>query len=237
MPACYRPVLRMVRRIPISLVLVLVLGLDTATPACGVAVADVVDGQVRELAAVQVVDARRHGELLAPLITRALREAGVSPGELGAIVVGLGPGPYTSLRVGIVTAVTLADALAIAAYGVCSLDGMASDSPGTVTVATDARRREVYFARYRSGERVAGPSVAVPATVAAGLEPDERVTGAGGALYAQVFGAAYDSSGPLHPSPIALIRRAGEGGLIGSAPTPLEPLYLRRPDATPQVAS
>jgi tRNA threonylcarbamoyl adenosine modification protein YeaZ len=224
---------------------VLVLGLDTATPACSVAVADVTvgaasDGRVRELASVQIVDPRRHGELLATLIARALRDAGIERAQLDAVVAGLGPGPYTSLRVGIVTAAALADALAIPAYGVCSLDGMVPELASgseVVTVATDARRREVYFARYRAEQRVGGPSVAVPAQVAAGLEPGERVTGAGGELYADVFGAAHDPSGPQYPSPLALIRRAHDEHVLASPPKPLEPLYLRRPDATPRAAA
>ena len=149
----------------------LVLGLDTSTPACGVVLGEVDEADsVRELACREIIDPRRHGELLAPLITEVLDAADVTTRQLGAIVVGLGPGPYTSLRVGIVTAAALSDALGIAAYGVCSLDGVVPrGSRGVITAATDARRREVYWARYRDGERVAGPAVSLPAELAGAL--------------------------------------------------------------------
>ncbi len=213
----------------------LVLGLDTSTPACSVALCRVAGpDSVRELARLEVVDPRRHGELLAPLITETLAAAGSSVAELGAVVVGLGPGPYTSLRVGIVTAEALADALGIAAYGVCSLDGLAG-ATATLTVATDARRREVYWARYVEGRRVEGPAVEAPAAVAARLDPAARVIGAGGELYASVFGSAYDPAGSRYPDPVRLVELATPqfDGPAG----PLVPLYLRRPDATPRTAA
>jgi tRNA threonylcarbamoyl adenosine modification protein YeaZ len=214
---------------------VLVLGLDTSTPACSVALCRAAEPDpVRELGRRQVIDPRRHGELLAPLIAETLAAAGSGVRELGAVVVGLGPGPYTSLRVGIVTAEALADALGIPAYGVCSLDGLAEPA-ATVTVATDARRREVYWARYLEGQRVAGPAVEAPAAVAARLGSGARVIGAGGELYASVFGSAYDPSGPRYPDPVRLVELAV--AQFDHPAGPLVPLYLRRPDATPRVAA
>ena len=213
----------------------LVLGLDTSTPACAVVLCDVADS-IRELARREVVDARRHGELLAPLITQVLGAVDVTKDDLEAIIVGLGPGPYTSLRVGIVTASALADALGIASYGVCSLDGLVAEgSTGIVTAATDARRREVYWARYIKGERVDGPAVSPPADVASSIGTGERVVGAGGELYAEVFGAAFDSAGPRYPDPFRLIQVASPQ--LGTPPHPLTPLYLRRPDAKPRAAA
>ena len=213
----------------------LVLGLDTSTPACGVVLCDVADS-IRELARREVVDPRRHGELLAPLISEVLGAADVSKADLGAIVVGLGPGPYTSLRVGIVTAAALADALGIAAYGVCSLDGLVpAGSVGTVTAATDARRREVYWARYSGAERVAGPAVSLPADVVSALVEGERVIGAGGEVYASVFGSAFDTGALRYPDPLRLIQVGASQ--LGTVPQPLTPLYLRRPDAKPLAAA
>lgn len=213
----------------------LVLGLDTSTPACTLALCRAGEADsVSELARREVIDPRRHGELLAPLISETLAAAGSSVRELGAVVVGLGPGPYTSLRVGIVTAEALADALGVPAYGVCSLDGLAG-SAATVTVATDARRREVYWARYVGGRRIAGPAVEAPAELAGRLDPGARVIGAGAELYANVFGSAYDPAGPRYPDPARLVELAVPQ--FDRSPGPLVPLYLRRPDATPRVAA
>ena len=101
---------------------------------------------------------------------------------------------------------------------------------------TDARRREVYWARYENGVRIAGPDVsAPPSSSRESLAPGERVIGAGAELYAAVFGAAFDPAGPRYPDPAALIRRAVP--LLGTPAAPLVPLYLRRPDATPRTAA
>lgn len=211
----------------------LVLGIDTSTPATGVTVCSVdpAAGQVQLLAAEQVVDPRHSAEVLTPLIARVLTEVRHAPADLDAIVTGLGPGPYTSLRVGIVTAAALGDALGIPVHGVCSLDGIA-DEPGRVTAVTDARRREVYWARYQDGTRVAGPDVSPALVVVEALDPGERVIGAGGELYSAVFGESFDPDGPRYPDPAVLIRRAVP--MLGHAAAPLVPLYQRRPDATPR---
>lgn len=212
----------------------LVLGLDTSTPATVVALcATSPGGELSGLAHCENVDPRRSGEVLIPLITEALVAAGHVAADLEAIVVGVGPGPYTSLRVGIVTAAALGDALGIPVHGICSLDGFAVDSAARITVATDARRREVYWARYQAGRRIAGPDVSVAQEVAAQLVPGERVIGAGGELYEAAFGAAFDPTGARHPDPAALIRRAD----LSAPSEPLVPLYLRRPDATPRTAA
>ncbi len=137
----------------------------------------------------QVVDPRRHAELLVPLVREVLDEAAVRPADLDAVVVGLGPGPFTSLRVGVVTAGVFADALGKPAYGICSLDGVGADIPGRVAVATDARRREVYWAVYADGARIAGPSVGRPQSVVDALREMsvDRVVGSGVALYPDAF--------------------------------------------------
>ncbi|XVU26296.1 tRNA (adenosine(37)-N6)-threonylcarbamoyltransferase complex dimerization subunit type 1 TsaB [Actinoplanes sp. CA-054009] len=145
----------------------LVLALDTATPASTAALVEVTADRLTGVAERRTVDPRAHGEKLAPEISATLAEAEVGPGDLGAIVAGLGPGPFTGLRVGLATAASMGQALGIPTYGVCSLDAIGrAAGPGRVLVATDARRREVYFATYVDGVRLFGPEVAKPADVA-----------------------------------------------------------------------
>ena len=141
------------------------LAFDTSTPAVTVAVADfepwtypeggwirpVLDG-VHLLATQSEVATNRHGELLAPLIAAALSDAGAAPGDIGAVGVGLGPGPFTGLRVGIVTARAMSDALDVPAYGESSLRLIAPVRGG---VATNARRKQVYWAVYHGSRAVA----------------------------------------------------------------------------------
>lgn len=188
----------------------LLLAFDTSTPAVTVALST---GEAET-----VVAPNRHGELLAPLVHRLL--GGRRP---GAIVVGLGPGPFTGLRVGIMTARAMGHALGIEVHGACSLDALAA--PHTA-VATDARRREVYWATYDAhGVRTDGPHVGKPADVAEVLRERgvTRVAGAGPRLYPEAF--AGFGLGPEYPDATAL--------LTAPRGDDLTPLYLRRPDATP----
>lgn len=218
---------------------VLVLTLDTATPAVTAGVVRVDAGGVRVCAEQVVVDPRRHGELLAPAVRDVIRDAGTVPGQIDAVVAGVGPGPFTGLRVGLVTAVSFADAVGIPTYGVCSLDAVAEAADPAarrLLVATDARRREVYWAVYADGERTAGPAVTRPAELAGRL-PALGVTamaGAGAATYADVLGLPLVE--PPYPTVAGLARRAAHR-LLGNGPAePLTPLYLRRPDAVPPAA-
>jgi tRNA threonylcarbamoyl adenosine modification protein YeaZ len=189
------------------------------------------------LAARVTADARRHGELLAPSVAAVLAEAGCRPGDLTAVVAGLGPGPFTGLRVGLVTAAAFADALGIPAYGACSLDAVAAqaDLPaGRLLVATDARRREVYWAAYDgAGTRIAGPDVDRPADLAARLAGLDlaAMCGAGARLYREALPLPLVGRAD-HPDPAALAGLARDRVLAGAPTEPLTPLYLRRPDAS-----
>lgn len=209
----------------------LVLVLDTATPAITAALAEVDRDGVRIRAALVIVDGRAHGELLAPSINTVLTEAGVKPRDLGAVVAGVGPGPFTGLRAGLVTAATMGSALGIPTYGVCTLDALGAATTGNVVVATDARRREVYWAIYRSGSPGTPPMVEKPADLAVKLSAEGIVAGVGegSQKYADVLGVA--PGDPLYPPPIEIARLAA-GRVLAKAPgEPLTPLYLRRPDA------
>jgi len=228
----------------------LVLAVDTSGPAVTAALHD---GDA-VLAAVSRHDPRRHAELLAPAIAEVLDAAGRARGELTAVVTGVGPGPFTGLRVGVVTALVLGAALGVPAHGVCSLDALAEAAPPGLPdflVATDARRREVHWARYTRDAagypvRVDGPYVDAPPDVVTGGLP---IVGRGAALYPEVLGAPSPGApldvdaaalatvavralavGPLAVGALAvgpLAGRAAGGGVL----LPPEPLYLRRPDA------
>ncbi|NEA99938.1 tRNA (adenosine(37)-N6)-threonylcarbamoyltransferase complex dimerization subunit type 1 TsaB [Streptomyces sp. SID13726] len=205
----------------------LLLALDTATPAVTVALHD--GGDV--VASFSQVDARRHGELLLPAVDRVLRDAGVKLDAVTGVVVGTGPGPYTGLRVGLMTADTFGLALGVPVYGVCTLDGLAyaaGAGTGPFVVATDARRKEVYWARYEdSRTRTGEPAVDRPADIAervAGLP----AVGAGALLYPETF---TDVREPEHVSAGALASLAAERLAAGEEMPAPRPLYLRRPDA------
>lgn len=203
----------------------LLLALDTAGPVVSVAVHD--GSSILGSAAGE--GAMAHGELLAPAITRALGQVGATPSDLTDVAVGVGPGPFTGLRVGVVTALSLARTLDLTSHGVCSLDAVEAGRAGEYLVAIDARRREVYWARYVDGRRVDGPHVDRPAELAS-RHPGVPVVGRGALLHADHLVAADGSDTRLDPSAElladAVVRQRVEV-------LPLEPLYLRRPDATP----
>jgi tRNA threonylcarbamoyl adenosine modification protein YeaZ len=212
---------------------VLVLALDTSTPAVTAALGEVTDSGMKGIAERRTVDPRAHGERLAPQVQLVLDDAGVRPRELAAIVAGLGPGPFTGLRVGLATAAAMGQALGIPTYGICSLDALGrAAGPGRVLVATDARRREVYFATYSGGVRVSGPEVAKPAEV---LVEADRAVGEGALKYSEIFGIPIDDR-LLYPSGEALIALAAEQILRRAPGDALTPLYLRRPDAVEPAA-
>jgi tRNA threonylcarbamoyl adenosine modification protein YeaZ len=165
---------------------VLIVVVDSATPAITAALASVSAAGVEMLAEAVTVDGRAHGELLAPAIASVLAEGGARPRDLDAVVAGLGPGPFTGLRVGLVTAAALADTLNIPAYGVCTLDALGwAAGPGRVLVATDARRKEIYWAVYEDGVRLYEPAVGKPADLlppnGVGPLPDDASRSANGA--------------------------------------------------------
>src|SRR5215472_3151616 len=201
--------------------IVLLLALDTATPALTVALHD---GSAA-VAEVVAVDARRHGELLSAFVDEALRKAGAGFGDLTAIAVGIGPGTYTGLRAGVVTARVLGSALEIRTDGICSLDVIAAQArqhaqTSEFLVVTDARRREVYWARYRpDGERVAGPLVGRPADLPAGLP----VAGEAGLLPAELGSRVLE---PRYPSAVVLASLGVARLQAGLPPDLAEPLYL-----------
>ncbi|PBC61684.1 tRNA (adenosine(37)-N6)-threonylcarbamoyltransferase complex dimerization subunit type 1 TsaB [Streptomyces sp. Tue6028] len=202
----------------------LLLALDTATPAVTVALHD----GTSVIASSSQVDARRHGELLLPAVDRVLAEAGHRLDAVTGIVVGVGPGPYTGLRVGLMTADTFGLALGVPVHGVCTLDALAyaADIDGPFVAATDARRKEVYWARYADRRtRVTDPAVDRPGDLDVGGLP---AVGAGALLYPDTFP---DAHAPEHVSAAAMASLAAERLAAGVELEAPRPLYLRRPDA------
>lgn len=220
----------------------LTLCLDTSD---GVAVALLRDGD--QIAGARSDEARRHVETLTPLITACLQQAGTAPAEVTDVAVGTGPAPFTGLRVGLITARTFAAARGIPALGVSSLEAIAAAcaEPGAeILVATDARRREVYWGRYQRTEAgvqpTAGPGVATAADLAAthaDLIEAGQVVGTGVRLYFESLAAGLDEAalgraGGCVVDAAALGRLARERAAAGMD-QPTQALYLRTPDIAP----
>jgi len=205
------------RPLGLASTIVLALGIDTSTPTVSVAL---VDGEV--VARRDVVANNAHGEVLAVLIDDVLRSAGATTAQLGAIGVGLGPGPFTGLRVGIVTGLTMADALGVPAFGMCSLDTISDPivAGEPYAVLTDARRRQFYWAVYdQTATRIEGPEIS---------QPDE--------LADYLRGRVQHIIGPVAdlvrwPDAAQLAAHARACLEQGRSAEPLTPMYLRRPDA------
>ena len=201
-----------------------ILAIDTATPAVTAGIVRRDGDNIEVLAERVTVDARAHAEQLTPNAVAAMADAALTVGDLDAVVVGCGPGPFTGLRVGMATAAAYGHALGIPVRGLCSLDAIGVYTTGDVLVVTDARRREVYWARYRDGVRIDGPAVDAPADV-----PADAEAVAGSPDHAALFGLPRQS--PVYPTAAGLVRAVADWT---AKPAPLVPLYLRRPDAKPR---
>lgn len=189
--------------------------IDTATSRTSVGL---FDGAV-PLFAGRHDGATEHGEALPRLVEGAIEVARGAGKEITQVVVGMGPGPFTGLRAGITFAKVFAQARRIPIAGVCSLDGIVSGVKGEYIVATDARRKEVYWARYESGKRIGMPEVSLPDEVRALGLP---VYGEGAEKYG--FEADIDL---IYPHPLFLL------AVSEWADNVHEPMYLRKPDAVP----
>ena len=230
----------------------MLLGIDTSG-AVSVAVArgelagDSTDPSPEILAVRSDTRSRHHDEVLLALVEETLQAAGVTRGELTGVVVGRGPGPFTGLRVGLVSARSIASVLGVPLHGLSSLDALAHEAlaavpaervPITVGVALDARRREVYHARYRrevDGEilRIAEPAVDAPAEVAAALTASDLLVGSGTALYPELLPATVELE---HVDAGHLLLAASALAVRGEDLTSTEPMYLREPDAAKPTA-
>ncbi|MCF3137731.1 tRNA (adenosine(37)-N6)-threonylcarbamoyltransferase complex dimerization subunit type 1 TsaB [Paenarthrobacter sp. AR 02] len=212
----------------------LILAIDTSAVASAALISDdAMEGVVDSFA---TEDTRSHAEVLAPGIEKLLAGADVTGADIDAIVTGVGPGPFTGLRSGIATARTLAFVWNKPLHGLMSLDAIALEvaestvSASEFLVATDARRKEVYWARYtvtdgRLPELVDGPHVGFASEL-----PDLPVFGAGAGLYADVLSADPDFAG-TQPNAASLGQFALARLAAGQALLDSTPLYLRESDA------
>jgi tRNA threonylcarbamoyladenosine biosynthesis protein TsaB len=226
---------------------VLVLAIDTATAQVSVAFGD--HGAV--LGEVRLAGGRRHAEQLAPAIDYLRRELDIDLGHLAAIAVGTGPGLFTGLRVGVTTGKVMAQALRIPVVGIPSLDLVAyplRHSDRMIVAVLDARRREVFAARYRpvpgGVQRVSDYAVHTPAELVAdlaaepGVEPHGLLlAGDGVARFPEEFGAlehaevaGSEFAAPSVDALVALATARAEREEF-ELPAELRPLYLRQSDA------
>ena len=193
-----------------------VLAIDTSV---GVSVAILrSNGEVTQS---QAVDHGMQGELTAELISEVVTQSGLEIGEITDVVVGVGPGPFTGLRVGLVTAAVFAHARDIPIHGVCSLDAIAYDYKKPCIVVTDARRKELYWARY-DGNRIGEPQVSKPEDLLAQF-PESEFVGPGAQLYPDVISGKVSE---LKAGSLAKLFASGSAQLVDVAP-----MYLRKPDA------
>lgn len=217
----------------------LVIALDTSTPAVTAGLVELTNSCPRTLTERVTVNPRAHGELLTPQLLDVLAESGHQLADIDAIAVGAGPGPFTGLRVGMVTAAALGHASGTRVYPVCSLDAIAaaSDSASPLVVLTDARRKELYWATYGerdadgAARRLTEPAVDRPERIG------EELVGMGIDHAAGEMAATHGANLGLrevavrYPSPQGIVAVAADALRAGTDPHPLVPLYLRRPDA------
>lgn len=181
----------------------------------------IVDGS-RVLAIAESADPRAHAEVLDGLIASVLREASVEPAQLTGVAAGMGPGPFTGLRVGIAAARAFAFGAGIPVVPVVSHDAIAFGINTPTLVVTDARRREVYWSAFEGSDehglpvRVQGPSLCKPAELAASVADFDRFE----RLDAATVPAA--NLGLLAAALVANDRPLANG----------DALYLRSPDVT-----
>lgn len=196
------------------------LAIDTSA-GTSVAVVDPVTG--RAVAERSTDDSRRHAEVIGPFMADVLAEAGTTGAAVTGVVAGMGPGPFTGLRVGIAAARTFAAARGVPFLPLVSHDAIAADQAqdGPFVVLTDARRREVYWSAYdQTGTRVAGPGLARPADL------DE-------AIRASRPDAVDWPRATVATVPAGRLGALAADRLASGAPFADDtPLYLRDPDVT-----
>ena len=196
----------------------MLLAIDTSA---GTSVA-VVDREVGILAEHSSDDTRRHAEVVGQLIAACLSDSGVSVAELSGVVAGMGPGPFTGLRVGIAAARAFAFGAGTIVVPVASHDALAFGEPGPLLVATDARRHEVYWSAYSGPDAAGLPLRTHGPSLAKADELAHAVPGFDGYRLLEARTVSAASLGLLAEALYANGRQFATD----------EPLYLRSPDVT-----
>ncbi|MBI2238452.1 MAG: tRNA (adenosine(37)-N6)-threonylcarbamoyltransferase complex dimerization subunit type 1 TsaB [Actinobacteria bacterium] len=221
----------------------IVLGIETSTPQSSVAL-----GTEREILASTVLSGKGHQEAVIPALQHLLRWTGIELSRVGGVAVGLGPGQFTGLRVGVETGKALAQVLGVPIVGLCSLDALAyavRHSPRLIGAVIDARRGEVFFAMYRSAPggvvRATEYAVGSPDNLAADLQAlgrDVLLVGNGAILYRRRFeevGGKVEFASPAqaHPQASALVELSVPRFIREESDRLFEvvPFYLRKSDA------
>jgi tRNA threonylcarbamoyladenosine biosynthesis protein TsaB len=212
-----------------------IVGLDTSTPVTSVAVLG--DGDELELELHDEGDKPRHAQTLQPLLEDALARAGAGWEDVERLCVGVGPGGFTGLRLGIATARAIAQARDLPVVPVSSLDALAAGRAGRVAAVIDARRGEVFAAVYENGARTMEPAALAPEALAARLAPGTIAVGDG----AVRFRAELERAGAAVPADGSVAHRVSALMVcrLGRAREPVDrdallPDYRREPDAKPQ---
>jgi tRNA threonylcarbamoyladenosine biosynthesis protein TsaB len=219
------------------------LAIDTALAACSAAVLDTAQGDI--IASESLPMTRGHAEAIIPLIARVMDKADIEFTDLDRIVVTVGPGSFTGLRVGISAARGISLAASRPAFGVTTLavfaaPYLASDDTLPVAAVIDARHEHVYLQVFgRSGRTLVAPRIAsIPEAVRSSAVAPTRIVGSA----AKLLAAAWPASEPapklveeLAAPDIIWVARLGVTAIEGQGSP--KPLYLRTPDAQPQDAA
>jgi tRNA threonylcarbamoyladenosine biosynthesis protein TsaB len=199
-----------------------ILGIETSTSVSSVALA----GDTGLIAQRQTQAGRGHVEFLTPAIQELLADNGATLRDISLVAVGLGPGLFTGMRVGIVTAKTIAQTLGIGVVGISSLDNLAHqarDVAGVVCACVDARRAEVFAAFYRDGVAATDPATFAPADLA--THDAALFIGDGAVAYQDLLRPVRDAA------PTAAVACELAAGRAPQDATHIEPLYIRRSEA------
>lgn len=215
----------------------LTLAVTSSTGVMGVAVGRVGSQAVEHMADIEITTDRRHAEEISPRLAELLDRAGTTLAEIERLVIDIGPGRFTGLRVGLATVRALGFALQRPVIGLTSLSVLAAGSEtkehGVVTAVIDARRNEVFQQSFDRGVPLGEAIVGSPENLAG--KAVGLVVGDGLDRYLECYEAASTGSPVTGCNPQAAVMLDVSRGMIGKPGTEIEPLYLRDPDAKPNI--